>query len=327
MTSRTRSFLIGSVFVMTVILCTGLVAFYNGGLGRADLPSNEMAYLPADLGVIGYADVHAVMNSEFRQRIKQLLPTGEEIDRLKNEIGVDVERDIDTVVAGFSSAGPDHPGAIALLRGRFNDGQIETIATQHGAVAETYRGKRLVLTQGNERGGVAFLEPGLIALGEAATLKKAIDAQAAGDGMLKNAQLMQRVNEIQIGHKAWLVGRVDAMPHPELPTQFKDTVAAVQWFAIGANVNGALNGTLRAIARDEAAAQNLREMATGGLAAAKLFAGQDPKLQSLANSVQISGMGNSVAVTFTVSPELLDMLGGMAGAHQSMEQHRSGIQK
>jgi hypothetical protein len=200
------------------------------------------------------------------------------------------------------------------------------MATRHGAVAETYRGKRLLLTQGKgEHGGVAFLEPGLIALGEATTLKKAIDAQATNQGIAQNADLMKRVNEIQIGHKAWIVGRVDSVPHPEMPVQIRDQVAAVQWFSAGANLNGALTGTLRAIARDEASAQNLREMATGGLAAAKLFAGQDPKLQSLANSVQISGMGNSVAVNFTISPELLDMLGGMAGAHQ--QQIRGGIRK
>jgi hypothetical protein len=327
MTNRTRSFLIGSALVMTVCLCTGLVAYYNGGvLGRGDVPSSELAYMPADLGVVGYADVRAVMNSEFRQRVKQMLPTGEEIDRLKTEIGIDVEHDIDSVVAGFSTAGPDQHGAIALLRGRFNDGQIETVATQHGAVAETYRGKRLVLTQGNERGGVAFLEPGLIALGEATTLKKAIDAQATRTGIEKNVELMQRVNEIQVGHRAWLVGKVDSLPHAELPAHVKDSVSAVQWFAVGANVNGALNGTVRAVARDDAAAQNLREMATGSIAAAKLFAGQDPKLQSLANSIQISGVGNSVSVSFTVSPELLDMLGGLAGAKHSMEERR-GIQK
>ena len=327
MSNRTRSFMIGSALVMIVCLCTGLVAYYNGGiLGRTDLPSSEMAYIPADLGVVGYADVRAVMNSEFRQRVKQMLPSGEEIEKLKTELGVDIEHDIDSVVAGFSAAGPNHPGGIALLRGRFNDAQIETVATQHGAVAETYRGKRLVLTQGDERGGVAFLEPGLIALGEATTLKKAIDAQATREGITKNADLMKRIDEIQMGHKAWMVGRVDALPHPELPAQIRDQVSAVQWFAVGANVNGDLNGTLRATARDEAAAQNLREMATGGLAAAKLFAGQDPKLQTLANSVQITGVGNSVSVTFRVSPELLDLLGGFAGSHHQMEQRR-GIQK
>jgi hypothetical protein len=326
MTNRTRSFLIGSALVMIVGLCTGLVAYYNGGvLGGSDQAS-EMAYLPADLGVVGYADVRAVMNSEFRQRVKQMLPSGEELEKMKTELGVDIEHDIDSVVAGFTGQSTDPKQAIALLRGRFNDGQIETLATQHGAVAETYRGKRIVLTQGDERGGVAFLEPGLIALGDATTLKKAIDAQATGQGISKNAELMQRVNEIQAGHKSWMVGRVDSLPHPELPSQIRDQVSAVQWFAVGANVNGALNGTLRATARDDAAAQNLREMATGGLAAAKLFAGQDPKLQTLANSVQITGMGNSVSVTFTVSPELLDIIGGFAGAHHEM-QHRGGIQK
>ncbi len=85
------------------------MAYYNGGLplglgGRsADV---DLAYLPADAAAVGYADVHAIMNSEFRQKLRQILPTGEEMGKFKDELGVDIEHDIDTVSAAYLGRRP-----------------------------------------------------------------------------------------------------------------------------------------------------------------------------------------------------------------------------
>ena len=78
-----------------------------------------------------------------------MLPTGEGKDELQRELGVDIERDIDVVVAGFSGDDPSKGGALVLVRGRFNDGLIETTAVQHGARAEDYHGKRMLLMSGD----------------------------------------------------------------------------------------------------------------------------------------------------------------------------------
>jgi hypothetical protein len=326
MSRRTRNFLIGSSLVLVVGLGTGLVAYYNGGLtGLAASAPDDFAYMPADASAVAYADVRAIMNSEFRRKLKQVLPTGEEQEKLKAETGIDIENDIDTVIAGFSGDNPE--GAIVLMRGRFNDSDIESRARQHGATVEQYDGKRIVLMKHEQREGIeaarheathstgalAFLEPGLIALGQANSIKKAIDARGSKNNITKNTEMMKFVESVQIGSNAWMVGRFDAFQNsPQLPEELKSRMPAVQWFAVSANVNGGLSGTLRADTRDEKAADDLRAIVNGALAAGRLMGGQDPRAAAVLNSLQVQGTGNTVTLAFTVPPDVLDVLGGVA---------------
>ena len=325
MSRGTRNFLIGSSLVLAVGLCTGLVAYYSGGLplGAAGAP-DEFAYLPADTSAVAYANVRAIMDSEFRKKLKSSLPTGEEQEKLKTETGIDIERDIDTVVAGFRGENPEQGGAVVLVRGRFNDGDVEFRARQHGATVEEYRGKRLVLmapqVTGGEgasarhaTGGLAFLEPGLIALGDADSIKRAIDAQATSQNVSANTELMAFVEEVQLGANAWVVGKFDELSkNAELPEHVRAQIPAVQWLAVSANVNGGIRGTLRAEARDDKAAEDLRAVVNGALAAGRMMGGQDPRATNILNSVQLTGTGKTVAVSFTLPPDMLDVLAGVA---------------
>jgi hypothetical protein len=334
MSRRTRNFLIGSSLVLVVGLCTGLVAYYTGGLplGAASAP-DDFAYMPSDTSAVAYADVRAIMNSEFRKKLKQVLPTGEEQEKLKAETGIDIEHDIDTVIAGFTGEEADHGGAVVLVRGRFNDSDIEFRARQHGATVEQYQGKRLVLMTHGERrggppggggareaverspGGLAFLEPGLIALGEASAIKRAIDARATKANVTSNTEMMTFVEQVQGGANAWVVGRFDTLSKTaDLPAEIQAKIPAVQWFAVSANVNGGLAGSVRAETRDEKAAEDLRAVVSGAIAAGRLMGGQDQRATAMLNSLQITGTGKTVAISFTVPPEVLDVLGGIAAA-------------
>src|SRR6187402_3262535 len=118
MNQRTRYFLIGSAFVVLVGLCTGIVAYYGGDLvaGRAATP--EFSYLPPDATGVAFVDVQEIMKSGFAQKLRQFLPTGEDKDRLAAQLGVDLERDIDSVVASMSGGGPE--SGVVVLRGRFD---------------------------------------------------------------------------------------------------------------------------------------------------------------------------------------------------------------
>jgi len=350
MTQRTRYFLVSSALVMTVVLATGLVAFYNGNLPMTSSAAGpaELAYLPGETTAVAYANVRSIMDSEFRKKLKQLLPTGDAKDELLKETGIDLEKDIDTVVAGFT-ASPSKSmstsgsgglgavnvatdnGAIALVRGRFNNANIEALATQHGATVETYKGKRvLIMGAGNWKdgqpgmpshaGGLAFLESGLLALGEVSAVKKAIDTAAARTDITKNASLMKYVTEVQNSGNAWIVGKMDTMSNTAgLPDQVKNQVAGLEWFSVSAKVNGGLNGVLRADAKDDASAENMRDIVRGGIAAARMMAGQDPKLTAMLNALQLQGAGKTVAISFTIPPEMLDIINGLAAAGKNIK--------
>lgn len=339
MTQRTRFFLAGSALVIVVVLTTGLVAYYNGGLPlRAANGPSELSYVPADASAVAYANVRTVMDSEFRQRIRQLLPTGGAQGEIKEQLGLDIERDIDSVVAGFTGTNPSRPGGIVLARGRFDSDQLESMAVAHGAVSETYKGIRMVLSPelpyGSEggaggariAGGVAFLEPGLIAMGDLETLKRSIDGAASRQDITSNAEIMKFISEMEMGSNAWVVGKFDAVAQTAgIPDEVQSQIAAVQWFMASANINSGVTGTLRAETRDEPAAEQLRDLIRGGIAAARLMPGQNQSLEPLLNSVQMSGTGTTVALTFSLTPELLDVINGLA-ALQGMG-GRGGIRK
>ena len=341
MNTRTRRFLLGSSLVLAIGLCTGLVAYYNGSLpllGAASGPS-EMEYLPAETSAVAYADVRSIMASEVRQKLKKVMPTGEAKDEIQAELGVDLEKDIDTVVAGFVGNPSNTSGALVLIRGRFNEATIEQLATKHGAKPETYRGKKLLLsndfpstrdsvaTSGSgglgsasvevtpTTGGIAFLEPGLVAFGDAAALKKGIDAAADRKSMTAaNTPLMAYINDVQRNGNAWIVGKFDELAkNAAIPGEVKQHIPAVEWFAATARLNGGIAATLRADALDDKGGEDLRAIVNGGLAAARMMSGKDPKIESMLNSLQITGTGKTVGLSFTITSQTLDALLGMAG--------------
>ena len=333
MNKRTRYFVVGSVAIVTVGLCTGLVAFYNGGLtlmSSAQGPS-ELAYLPANATAVAYANVRDVMNSEFRQKLNQAIPTGEGRDEFLKETGIDIERDIDTVVASMSAAEKE---AVVLVRGRFNEGQIESLLRQGTGDVEQYQGIRVVTgapkaqamvdgadgsmprdiaNPGEQTMSVAFLENGLLAIGQTAEVKRAIDSKVSGQNVTTNGELMKYVNDIRGGQSAWAVGRMDAMKQQaDIPEQVLQHIPAVQWVALTTQINGGVTGSIRADTLDDAAAENLRDVIRGGLAMGRLVSGQDQKFKMLLDSFQMSGTGKTVALTFSVSPEMVDVLAGLA---------------
>ncbi len=326
MSKSTRLFLTGAAVVVLLGLGTGLVAYYNGGLpGVRETSDEELAYLPANAVAVGYADVRTIMSSEFSQKLRQILPSGEEKEKLQAELGVDIERDIDSVAAAYVGGSSPFDGAIVVVRGRFNTGQIEALATQHGATVGEYKGIKLLtmpaeqstgdVTTHHPSAGVAFLEQGILAFGEESGLKMAIDAHATGDDIRKNAALMAVVNDVRSSGNAWFVGKFDAITgNSAIPDPIKDHIPPVDLFAVSVHVNGGLRGALRADARDDKAAEQLRDVVRGAVAAGRLMAGQNKQMDAMLSSLQITGSGKTVGLTFALPTEFLDVLNGIAAA-------------
>jgi hypothetical protein len=324
MIARTRRFLLGSTIIVVLGLSVGLLAYYGAPRSASIQGPTELAYVPADAAAVGFVSIRDIMNSEFRQRIQQALPTGEERAEIETQLGIDFERDIDTIVAGFSAHERPETGAVLLVRGRINHGQIEGLALQHGAAVEEYNGKRMLVAsdegEGDFEGGVAFLEGDLVGLGEISALKASIDAAAAGSSVTGNADMMRFVSGIDPLSHAWIVGSFEAMSDyvpDDLPTQ----IPPVEWVAASARVNGGMNTTIRAEARDAEAGQQLRDAVRGLIALAQLASGEDARLDSIVRSIQVSGVENDVSISFTVPAEIFDIINGLAALQNLAEGH------
>src|SRR5688572_29812635 len=144
MNRTSRLFLMGSGFVLAAGLGTGIVAYYGGlpavaSAGRAVGP-DELKYVPEAAAVVAYANVRDVMNSEFRQKIRTVLPDhdtkGQE--EFQRETGINIEQDIDYVLAWMTPAPANtqtadahdkggRPVGLVLLHGRFDTARLEAL--------------------------------------------------------------------------------------------------------------------------------------------------------------------------------------------------------
>ena len=350
MTTRTRYFVIVSLLVLAVGVGTGLVAYYVGFPTNAFSrrgESQELQYLPHDASVVAYANVHEVMTSELRQRVRQAAPMQMQENgqrEFQNETGINIETDIDRVVACLEPSGANVPGSgMVLARGRFDEVKVEALMREHGAQIEDYKSKRLIvgdhLVVGNKTsaaGGVAgnadviparpvrfalaFIEPGLVAVGNSNLVRHAIDLHASGgESVVTNDELMTLVRSLDKGN-AWAVGRFDALrSNAKIPERVAAQLPPITWFSISGHVDGGLRGVLRAETGDEEAASNLRDVVRGLLALAKLQAGSKPEFQGLLQSLELGGTGKTVALSFEVPAKLFDLLGAAGSRPQQVK--------
>jgi hypothetical protein len=356
---------IASLLVLGVGMGTGLVAYYvgfpAGALGRQGGP-DELAFVPRGAVAIAFADVHEVMTSQLRQKMRRALPAQENGQQeIQNQTGINIETDVDRIVACLY---PDRgnmtkSAGMVLARGRFDEVKIEALMREHGAHVEDYNGKRLVVaditshrhfdspdnpdpadtdTPKTDTGkstvartptslSLSFIEPGLAALGNTELIRQAIDLHHAGNNPQKgvesvtgNEELMNLVRSID-NSNVWAVGRFDALrAQAHLPPGISQ-LPAITWVSLSGHVNGGLRGLLRAEARDDEAANNLRDVMRGFLALAKMSAGARPELQGVMQSLELSGTGKTVALSFLLPAEIFDIVGAMANKAVKPEAH------
>jgi hypothetical protein len=318
MTKRTRRFLFVATGILVAGLGTGLVAAYMGGIQNLVLIGGngpaELQYVPSDASMVAYADVRQVMDSEVRQKLMKLEPgSAAGAEKFKEETGIDIQTDVDKVVASVSGDTATNQRPFVLVRGRFDNSRIESLARQKGGIVEEYKGTRLISHPESEM-SLGFVEPGLIGVGTPAALRRAIDTKAGATNITDNAEIMRLLKGVEDGN-AWAVARFDALTGgQQLPADLAKQLPPINWFAASGHIDGGVRGLIQAETRDEAAANDLREVIRGFIALARMQTGQRAEFADLMNSLQIGGEGKTVSLGFAVPAEMIDALGAMHAA-------------
>jgi hypothetical protein len=307
MSKRTRLFLVGSIGILVLGLGSGAVASYMGLQNfvviGGDGPS-ELAYVPRDARMVAFADLHDIVNSELRQKLREVQGTTvQQPRRFEEATGVDLERDVDRLLAfstGESSApAPNAAPPTILASGRFDTVRIEGFVRERGGVVEDYKGKRLITDTAGKM-TVAFVEPGMVAVGAPAAVKAAIDTKRGAPTVRGNPDLMRLLKSVDDGN-AWAVSRFDGIPTgAPIPQAIAGQLPAISWLAVSGHVDGGVRGTLRAEARDDVAAKDLRDVLRGFLALARLQGGQHAEFADIINSLEMGGDGKTVTLDFAV---------------------------
>jgi hypothetical protein len=337
MTRPTRYFMLGSGGVLVAGLCIGLAGYFGGfptGAFSGSAPLDELRYVPEDSGVVAYVNVREVMDSEFRQHLKALGPTeGPGQEEFQRQTGIDIQKDIDYVVACLLNSPPQSPDSdtkpkqagFVLVRGRFDDARITALAAEKQAVTSEYRGRRLLqppAAAGGESPVLAFMEPGLLAVGDQTTVRRAIDTQQGGANITSNTQMMSLVNDSQGSGNAWAVGRFDTLrSRAHMPDAVSGQIPPIDSFAVTGRFNGGISGTFRAETQDAQAAENLREVVRGFLALLRMQAGTKPEMQQLLQSLELGGSGTTVALSFVIPVEIVDAIGSHVKKSEPLAGH------
>jgi hypothetical protein len=273
----------------------------------------ELAFVPANARMVAYADVRQLMNSPLHDHVRQFESKARiNPDGLEARTGIDIESDVDRVLVASMPAAAGTPlqrDSLLLARGRFDLTRIEGLMREQGAQVSDYRGVRIVSLKDDARdAAMAFAEPGLIAFGPAHLVRAGLDAKAgAADGIRADAGFMKLVADVDDG-AAWSVAKMDSLPGAGLPPAVVSQLPPIDWIAASGQVDTGIHGFVRADARDAQGAKDLHDVVQGFLALLKLQGARQPQYKGLLDSVALSAQGNSVSLTFDITPAMLDRL-------------------
>lgn len=201
-------------------------------------------------------------------------------------MGVDLEELDHALIAG------DEVAAIAIVRGHLDDQRLEALARDHGYVAVVHREKQLF--EVNDK-AIAVLEPGVVALGSASLVRRALAEPAAGDGVDSNRRLLELLRHVDPRSTVWGVA------WPDDPT---DQVAAV---VFGIRLDNGLRGALTAVSTTDVGGALLLVQLRSLLAVAGRAAHLDVH-RNLIESFEVTGEGAVATLHFELPASLLTRL-------------------
>ena len=182
------------------------------------------------------------MNSQFRQKLRHVLPDGEQKgqEEFERETGINLEQDIDYVLAWMSPTGePKDPTGVVMLRGRFDAGPSRVAGDDRMAgrsrssTASGWFESNEVRRTASILAAVAFLETGPA---RASVRKRAFAPSWPTGRRLQHLRPMRISRTSSPTSKVPRTsGRSDAWtPLPArriLPEQIASQIPAVKWFA------------------------------------------------------------------------------------------------
>ena len=154
---------------------------------------------------------------------------------------------------------------------------------------------------------IGFIASNLIAMGPADQVRKALDAPESTN-VSANADLMRLIHDSSTAN-AWVVGHFDAVTRRMgLPKRMDSEVPPLKLVSAAAHINGGVKAVVKAETNDDAAAEQFRNLIRSAIAFVKLQASARPEMQDALKTVELTGSGTKVQLSFTITPETLKSL-------------------
>jgi len=225
--------------------------------------------------------------------------------------GFDPTRDVHELLVASNGGGTQHTG-LALARGNFDPARINSVAISKGAVSETYNGVTIV-EDPKQQSGFAFLNATIVAAGDVANVKAAIDRQTKTAPL--PAAVIVRVNQWSKAEDAWAVLTVPPStlhpaagmpPIPGLgPTNQNNAFQTIQQAAGGVKFGTNVVVTAQAQALTAQDATQIGDTFKLLASLAQMQANGDARLLALAQSLTVNTDGNLLNISVSLPQEQL----------------------
>ncbi len=268
-----------------------------------------------DATVLAGVNVEQAKMTPFGQYVlSQMQSQNQELQKLESLTGFDPTRDVRELLAASNSAGTNQHTGLLVARGSFDPARIAAAATTDGGSTEVYGGVTIVKDPKGEA-GFAFLDATLVAAGDIASVKGAIDRRSGSSSLPANVVVL--VNQWSSSQDAWAISTVNpASLHPpstapKVPGLNANAGGAFQTIQSGAaGVKFGTNVVVTALATADNAqdASSIADSVKLLASLAQLQAQNDPAALALAQSLQVSASGSNVNLSVSLPEDQLQQI-------------------
>jgi len=266
-----------------------------------------------DAKVLAGVNVDQAKTSPFGQYIlNQMQPGDNHFKELTTLTGFDPTRDVHEVLLATSGGAGQNTGLV-LARGNFDPARINALVVMKGAKSETYNGVTIV-EDDKQANGFAFLNATVVAAGDVANAKAAIDRQTHATSL--PASVTVQINQWSNTQHPWTISTgspTSLHPSATMPPipglgpggQNNNVFQNIQNAAGGVKFGANVVVTAQATAGSAQDATQLGDTLKLLASLAQLQANGDPRVLALVNSLSVSTNGSVLNVSVSLPQEQL----------------------
>jgi len=275
-----------------------------------------------DAVVLAGVNVTQAEATPFGQYVLGQLATNDaKMQQLATLTGFDPRKDVTELLVASNGAAK---AGLALAIGTFDAATIAAFATGHGAASETYSGVT-ILEDPKQTHGIAFLSGAVVAAGDLADVKAAIDRQAAASTL--PAALVVQANQLSGSDDAWFICSVPpASLHPAgsatgTATGLQTALTSIQSAFGGVKFGTVVTAGVTAQADNAQDAGTLASLLQLLVNMAQMQSTTNTSVATLASGLTIKASGSALVFTISLPESQFQQLlapGSSGSKHRTM---------
>lgn len=178
----------------------------------ASVDPGLLALVPPEAKLVSGIDIERARSSEFGQFMTaKMHNSNHDFEQFVNETGFDPRRDVEHLIfadTGQNTAGHSH--TVIIARGNFDSERIESSATSHGFVRQSFQGADFFVdksehnqSENNGPSAFAFLDDGIAVIGPPEMVRGIIANRGAASVL--DPALAAQVEKVGADNDAWFV--------------------------------------------------------------------------------------------------------------------------